>query len=76
MLIVVNDPFGHCDLDLGGLSLASLMLAFLATTCNPLDHSPHVDYRLPLPPSWLQLLTTLLVIMVMILLVQVLHLLC
>jgi hypothetical protein len=45
-----NDPFGHRDLDLGGFSLAFLVLAFLTSACNPLGHSPHVGHHLVSPP--------------------------
>jgi len=43
LVTIVNDPIGHCDFDLGGLNLASLVLAFLASTCNPLGHNLHVS---------------------------------
>jgi hypothetical protein len=69
LVVVVNDPLGCHDIDLGGLSLASFMLAFLVVACDLLGHNPHVDHHLPFPPSWLQLLTTLLDVMIMILVV-------
>jgi hypothetical protein len=68
---VVGDPPSHCELDIGGPRLAFLMLAIGR---NPFGHNLHVDHRLPFPSSWLQLLATLLVIMI--LMVCVLHLLC
>jgi hypothetical protein len=61
-----NDHPGHHDLDLGGPNLASLVLA---TTRDPLGQDPHVHHHLPSPPSWLQLLATLLVIVILILVV-------
>ncbi len=61
------------NLSLGGRCLASLMLV---TTCDPLGHGPHVDHCFFCFPSWLQLLTTILIIATLILVVRVLHLLC
>ncbi len=49
MVIVASDLPSCCDLDLGGLSLASL-----ATIHNLLGHGLHVDRCLLFPPSWLQ----------------------
>jgi hypothetical protein len=69
LAVGVSDPPSCCDLDLGGLSLASFVLASLATTYDPLGHNPHVDHRLPSPPFWLQLLTTFLVVVIVILVV-------
>jgi len=63
----------HCDLDLGGPSLAPLMFVAIH---NPPTHDLHVDCHLLSPPSWLQLLVTLLVIVILILVVRILHLLC
>jgi hypothetical protein len=56
--VAANDLLGCRELDLGGLNLASFVLASLATTCDPLGHNPHVDHRLPSLPFWLQLLAT------------------
>jgi hypothetical protein len=69
LVVIVSDPFGCDDLDHGGLSLASFMFTFLVVTCDPLGHNPHVDRHLPSPPSWLQLLMTFLVVMIVILVV-------
>jgi hypothetical protein len=59
---IANNLHGHCDLDFGGLNLA--FLAILAI-CDLLNH----DLHLPFPPSWLQLLMTFLVVMILILVV-------
>jgi hypothetical protein len=48
-----SDLPGHHNLDLGGSSLASLVLVFLATTHDPLGCSPHVDRHFPFPLFWL-----------------------
>ncbi len=73
MVGATSDLHNHCDFNLGGLHLASLVLIIVS---DLLGHSPHVDRHLPSPPFWLQLLTTLLVVVILILVVQVLHLLC
>ncbi len=65
-----NNHHGHCDLDFSGPNLAFLMLA---TIHDPPSHDLYVDYRLPSPLFWLQLLTNLLVVVILILVVQVLH---
>ncbi len=48
----------------------------IIVACDPHGRSPHVDHCLPFPPSWLQLLVTLMVVMILMLVVWVLHLLC
>ncbi len=53
MVATANDFFGHRDLNLGDLSLASLVFAILAVVCNLLNCNPHVDRHFPFPPSWL-----------------------
>ncbi len=73
MATTINDIFGRHDRDLGGLSFVYLLLTAFR---NPPNHDPHDDRCLPFPPSWLQLLATFLVIVILILVVQVLHLLC
>ncbi len=45
LAIGVSEPPSCRDLDLGGLSLASV-----ATTCYPFGHNPHADHRLSSPP--------------------------
>jgi len=76
LIAITNNHLGHRDLDLGGLSFASLVFAFFAITCDPPSCNPHVDRHLPFPHSWLQLLMTILVVMIVISVVQGLHLLC
>ncbi len=34
MAVTTSDPLGHCDLDLGGPSLASIMLAIVPDLLN------------------------------------------
>jgi hypothetical protein len=43
LVVVANDHFGQCDLGLGGLNLAFLVLASFATIQNLLGHDFHVD---------------------------------
>ncbi len=69
MVVAINDLHGCLDLDLGGLNLASLMPASFLATRDPASHGFHVDRCLPCPPSWLQVLTTFLVIVILISLV-------
>jgi hypothetical protein len=58
LVAITNNPFGCYDFDLSGPNLASLVLIAIR---NPLGCDPHVDPHLPFPPSWLQLLATLMV---------------
>ncbi len=67
MATATNDLPSHCDLNLGGLSRTSLVVASLATIHNLLGHGPHVDHHFLFPPFWLQLLMTFLVIVILIL---------
>lgn len=60
------------DFCLGGLRIA--FLVFIAR--DPPSWSPHINCCLPSPPSWLQLLMTFLVVVILILVVWILHLLC
>ncbi len=53
MVVVVNDPLGRCDLDLGGLILVFLVFASLATIRNLLGRGLHVDRCLFFTPSCL-----------------------
>jgi hypothetical protein len=69
LVIAPIDPLGHHDFDLGGLNLVFFLLAFLIIACDPFGHGLHVDHHLPSIPSWLQLLMTLLVVMIVILVV-------
>ncbi len=47
LVAVVNDPLCCYDLDLGGPSLAPLVLVVV---CNPPTHDPHVDHYFLFPP--------------------------
>ncbi len=69
MAIAANDLPSCRDLDLGGLSFASFVLASLATICDLLGHNLHVNHCLLSLPSWLQLLTTFLIVVIVILVV-------
>jgi hypothetical protein len=69
LVATANDLLSHCDFDLGGLNLAFLVFASLATTHNLLGRGPHVNCHFLSPSFWLQLLMTLLVIMILILVV-------
>jgi hypothetical protein len=70
LVAIVSNPPNCCDIDFGGPSLAFLMLA---TGRDLVGRDPFVDHRLHFPLSWLQLLATFLVIMILV--VRVLHLL-
>jgi hypothetical protein len=69
LVIATNDPPNCHDLDLGGLSFVFFLLASLIIVYDPLGHGPHVDHHFPSVPSWLQLLVTFLVVMIVILVV-------
>jgi hypothetical protein len=47
LAIGASEPPSCRDLDLGGFSLASFVLA---ATCDPFGQNPHVDHRLFSPP--------------------------
>ncbi len=47
LVVVVNDPICRYDLDLGGPSLAPIVLAVVR---DPPIHDPHVDHCLFFPP--------------------------
>jgi hypothetical protein len=66
LITTTTNRLNCCDLDLGGMSLASLMLIVIH---DLFGCDLHVDHCLPFPPSWLQLLTTFLVVMILILVV-------
>ncbi len=68
-----SDLPNRCDFDLGGPCFASLVFIIVY---DPLARGLRVNCRFPFPPSWLQLLTTFLVVVVFILVVQILHFLC
>ncbi len=46
MATTTSDLLSHCDLDLGGLSLTSLVVASLVATHNLIGHGLHVDRHL------------------------------
>ncbi len=65
LIVAINNPPCCCDIDIGGPSLAPLVLT---VACDLPTHDPtHVDRLLLSPPYWLQLLVTLLVIVILIL---------
>ncbi len=74
MVVVINDLPSCPDLDLGGPNLASLVPTSFLAIRDLASHGFHVDCCLPCPPSWLQVLTTFLVILILISVVWVLHL--
>jgi hypothetical protein len=69
LVIAANDLPSRHDFDLGGSNLAYLVLTSLAAAHNLLNYDLHVDHHFLSPPSWLQLLTTLLVVVILILVV-------